>query len=217
VADRQFTPLRYGALTRRGRPAPSMRGEALMPGMRVGLFGGSFDPPHPGHAHLAETAMRRLGLDRVWWLVSPQNPLKSRQPTPLGTRIDAVRRIADGPGMVVTDLEDRLGSQRTIDVVKALQMRHPGVHFVWLMGADNLARFHHWARWQDIFKSVPVAVMARPGDPMRTRLARATRIFAASRLRESQCRALPLKSAPAWTYLTEPLDYHSSTALRARN
>jgi nicotinate-nucleotide adenylyltransferase len=217
VTERRSRSFDFGALVGAARATAPLRGEALAPGMRVGLFGGSFDPPHSGHAHLAQTAMRRLDLDRIWWLVSPKNPLKARNPADLDNRVKAVRTLAPGPGMVVSDLEARLGSQRTIDVVEALQTRHPDVHFVWLMGADNLGHFHRWARWRDLFNRVPVAVMARPDDPLRARLAPATRLFARSRLRESQCRNLPLKPAPAWTYLTEPLDCSSSTALRARN
>jgi len=197
--------------------AGAFRSDGLGRGMRIGLFGGSFDPPHDGHLHVARTALRRLGLDEVWWLVSPQNPLKNTPSGDFGRRLGAVRDLASQPGMRVSDIETRLGTQRTIDLLNHLKRRHPGVHFVWLMGADNLASIHNWAHWTDIFHSVPVAVVARPQDAVRSRLSRAARQFADSRIREGGAAALPLKSAPAWTYLTERLHSHSSTALRARH
>src|SRR5687767_5931851 len=121
-----------------GRPAAQRLGFHLEPGMRVGLFGGSFNPAHEGHAHVAETARRRLALDRVIWLVSPQNPLKSAHETaPLKDRMAGVRGHARGRAMVVSDAEARLGAQYSIDTVRALKARFPGVHFVWIMGADS--------------------------------------------------------------------------------
>ena len=195
-------------------PASGLRGEALAPGMKIGLLGGSFDPPHAGHLHLARTALRRLGLDRVWWLVSPGNPLKSRPPGDFDARFEAVCTLADEPGMVVSDIETRLGITRTIDLVRALQTCHHDVHFVWLMGSDNLAQFHRWALWKDVFNALPIAVLSRPQDELRSRLSLAARTFASSRIRERQAHILPLKTAPAWTYLNEPLHSESSTRLR---
>ncbi|OLF75274.1 nicotinate-nicotinamide nucleotide adenylyltransferase [Maricaulis sp. W15] len=197
--------------------AGALRGDGLARGMRIGLFGGSFDPPHAGHLHVARTALRRLGLNQVWWLVSPQNPLKTSPSGDFQRRFNAVRTLATQPGMHITDIESRLGTTRTIDLLTHLKTRHPGVHFVWLMGADNLAGIHRWAHWPQIFRSVPVAVIARPQDAVRARLSRAATQFATSRIRESEAAALPLQSAPAWTYLTERLHSHSSTALRARH
>ncbi|WP_291845192.1 nicotinate-nucleotide adenylyltransferase [Maricaulis sp.] len=200
-------------MSRRG----ALRGGRLGRGMRIGLFGGSFDPPHAGHLHVARTALRRLGLDQVWWLVSPQNPLKAQPAGDFERRFRAVQELADRPGMHVSDIETRLGTTRTIDLLHHFKTRHPGVHFVWLMGADNLASIHHWAHWPEIFQTVPVAVIARPQDAVRARLSRAACQFATSRIRESEAASLPLQSAPAWTYLTERLHSHSSTALRARH
>src|ERR1700753_4176740 len=116
-----------------GRPAALSLGFELTPGMRVGLFGGSFNPPHEGHAHVADTARVRLGLDGVIWLVSPQNPLKRRQPADLSERMAAARRFANGPSMIVSDLETRLGVAYSIDVIRILKARYPGVRFVWVM------------------------------------------------------------------------------------
>ena len=191
----------------------ALRGDGLSRGMRVGLFGGSFDPPHAGHLHVAQTAMRRLGLDQVWWLVSPQNPLKATPAGDFDRRFDAVCQIAARPGMRITDIETRLGTTRTIDLPNHLRPRHPDVHFVWLMGADNLAGIHRWANWTQIFQSVPVAVIARPQDAVRARLSHAARQYARSPIRESEAVALPLLQAPAWTYLTQRLHPHSSTSL----
>ncbi len=216
MSERRSRPTTRGRLISVPNASPALRGEALARGMTVGLFGGTFDPPHQGHLHVAEAAKRRLGLDRVWWLVSPQNPLKPRRAGELDSRMAAVAALADRPGMVVSDIEARLGSNRTIDLVRALQRRYPGVRFVWLMGADNLKSFHRWGQWREIFTSIPIAVISRPHDAVRARLAPAVRLHANSRVREQGLAALPLIRAPAWTYLIEPLNWHSSTALRAR-
>ena len=188
----------------------------LTPGMTVGLFGGSFNPAHDGHLHVAETALNRLGLDRVVWLVSPQNPLKGAHETaPLAERVASARSWAQGPSMIVSDVETRIGTQWTVDTLRALKARHPGVRFVWLMGSDNLAGFHRWRGWTDIMRMMPVAVIARPGSMLESRSAPAARRFAAWRIPEAQARLLAQLEAPAWTYLTAPLNRSSSTALRA--
>ena len=209
-APRAFGP-RRGALR---------DGLDLQPGMKVGIFGGSFNPAHDGHAHVAETALRRLGLDRVVWLVSPQNPLKdSRDTAPLAERMASARAAAAcaaaGPAMIVSDFEARVGTRRTIDSLRALSARHPGVHFVWLMGSDNLASFHRWRGWTDIMRMMPVAVIARPGSELDSRTAPAAARFASARVPASHAVLLPRLEAPAWTYLTAPLNHRSSTALRA--
>lgn len=184
--------------------------------MTVGLFGGSFNPAHDGHLHVAETALNRLGLDRVVWLVSPQNPLKSAHETaPLGERMASARNWAKGPSMIVSDVETRIGTQWTVDTLRALRARHPGVRFVWLMGSDNLAGFHRWRGWTDIMRMMPVAVIARPGSMLESRSAPAARRFSSWRIPEAQARLLAQLEAPAWTYLTAPLNRSSSTALRA--
>ena len=195
-------------------------GLGLQPGMAVGLFGGSFNPAHDGHAHVAETAMRHLGLDRVVWLVSPQNPLKdSRDTAPLEERIASARAAADlaasGPSMIVSNFETRAGTQRTVDTLRALTARHPGVRFVWLMGSDNLATFHRWRGWTDIMRMMPIAVIARPGSLHHSHTAPAAARFAAARVPADRARLLPDLEAPAWTWLTAPLNPRSSTAIRA--
>ena len=202
------------------RPGALRGGLDLSPGMAVGLFGGSFNPAHDGHAHVAETAMRRLGLDRVVWLVSPQNPLKdARDSAPLAQRMASARAAASlaagGPSMIVSDFETRVGTQWTVDTLRVLTARHPGVRFVWLMGSDNLASFHRWRGWTDIMRMMPLAVIARPGSLLESRAAPAARRFASARIPDGQARLLADLEAPAWTWLTAPLNPRSSTALRA--
>ena len=202
------------------RPGALRDGLDLSPGMAVGLFGGSFNPAHDGHAHVAETAMRRLGLDRVVWLVSPQNPLKdSRDTAPLANRMASARAAAalaaSGRAMIVSDFETRAGTQRTIDTLRIMTARHPEVRFVWLMGSDNLASFHRWRGWTDIMRMMPVAVIARPGSLHHSLTAPAAARFASARVPTTQARQLPGMVAPAWTWLTAPLNPRSSTALRA--
>lgn len=200
------------------RPGVLRDGLGLMPGMTVGLFGGSFNPAHDGHAHVAETALQRLDLDRVVWLVSPQNPLKdTSQTAPLAERLASARMWAPGQRMIVSDFETRAGTRWTIDTLRALKARHPGVRFVWLMGSDNLESFHRWRGWTDIMRMMPVAVIARPGSLLESRAAPAARRFAGHRVAASEARLLARMQAPAWTYLTAPLNPSSSTALRARS
>ncbi len=186
------------------------------PGLRVGLLGGSFDPPHAGHVHVTRWALRALGLDRVWWLVSPGNPLKPDAPADLARRLKAARAIMRHPRVAVTDLEARLGTRLTADTLAALRRRAPGVRLVWLMGADNMIGFHRWDRWEDILAKVPVAVLARPGDQIRAGLSPAARRFAGHRIAPGSARSLALAQAPAWTLLTGRMLDLSSTDLRAR-
>ncbi|WP_125255162.1 nicotinate-nucleotide adenylyltransferase [Brevundimonas fluminis] len=198
------------------RPGALRDGLHLEPGMRVGLFGGSFNPAHDGHAHVAETALTRLGLDRVIWLVSPQNPLKDpKQSASLADRMASARRWARGPSMIVSDFETRAGTSWTVDTLRALRARHPEVNFVWLMGSDNLESFDLWRGWTDIMRLMPMAVIARPGSLLESRAAPAARRFAFARVPAERAQLLPLMEAPAWTYLSAPLNPRSSTALRA--
>lgn len=162
-------------------------------GMRIGLFGGSFDPAHEGHAHVARTALKRLGLDQVWWLVAPQNPLKPKS-SPFAARLASARALARGRKMVVTDLEMRLNCAFTYQTIRALKRLYPGVAFTLIMGADNLTHFRRWRRWREVAASVPVAIVARPGAGARARLS----------------------APPGWIFLNARLNSQSSTAIRAR-
>jgi nicotinate-nucleotide adenylyltransferase len=184
--------------------------------MRIGLLGGSFDPPHAGHVHVTLQALKRFGLDRVWWLVTPGNPLKPRGPAELSRRLGAARAIMRHPRVEVTGVEALLGTRYTAETLAALRRRYPGVRFVWLMGADNLASFHHWDRWQAILHMVPVGVLARPGQQLRAGLSPAAGQFARARLAEAQAQALPLRAPPAWCLVAGPMHGTSSSAIRAR-
>ncbi|MFT3810775.1 MAG: nicotinate-nucleotide adenylyltransferase [Micropepsaceae bacterium] len=185
--------------------------------LRVGLFGGSFNPPHEGHRHASLIALRRLKLDAVWWLVTPGNPLKDpRGLAPLAQRLKAAVDIENHPGIHVTTLESELGTRFTADTLRVLVQRFPAINFVWIMGADNLATIHKWRDWQDIFRTMPIVVVARPGYAMKALASPAARLFASARLASSDAELLPFRKAPAWTYLDERLDPTSSTAIRAR-
>lgn len=194
------------------------RGEILTPGMRVGLLGGSFNPAHAGHLHLSLIARARIGLDRVWWLVSPQNPLKpAAGMAPFAARLASARAIAGGhPAIVVTDIEARLGTRYTAETLRALRARHPGVRFVWLMGADNLAQLPRWRDWTWIMEHIPVAVIDRPGSGRGALRGLAATRYARYRLPAQAARSLPERKPPAWLFLRERLHPASATAIRAR-
>ncbi|MDZ4310236.1 MAG: nicotinate-nucleotide adenylyltransferase [Cypionkella sp.] len=183
-------------------------------GMVVGLLGGSFDPAHEGHAHITREALKRMGLDRVWWLVSPGNPLKARQPAPMAERLTRARQMMSDPRVVISDLEARLGTRATADTLRKLQAIYPGVHFVWLMGADNLVQFHRWNRWRDILRSVPVGVLARPGSGVAARTSVAARAFRVNQVDRGE--NLRGRKAPAWCFVNIPMNGASSSAIRAR-
>ncbi|WP_246333519.1 nicotinate-nucleotide adenylyltransferase [Aureimonas mangrovi] len=184
--------------------------------MRIGLFGGSFNPPHGGHLLVAETALRRLGLDRVWWMVTPGNPLKDRgQLRPLAERIAASRALSQDRRIVVTGFEARLRSAYTADTLALLRARNPDVAFVWVMGADSLAGFHHWRYWERIATTVPIAVVDRPDATLSPLYAPLAQRFRRARLPEALAASLPSRAAPSWVYLHGPRSSLSSTALRA--
>jgi nicotinate-nucleotide adenylyltransferase len=183
--------------------------------MRIGLLGGSFNPAHEGHRHISLAAIERLGIDRLWWVVSPGNPLKSHSElASFSERIDRARDVAAHPRIAVTGLEAELGQAYTAETLSYLRGRLPAVHFVWIMGGDNLAQIHRWRAWRDIFQLMPVAVMDRPAARHRALASPAARAFAADRIAEADARALPLMTPPAWVYLTIPLSAASSTKLR---
>ena len=190
-------------------------GVLLLRGMRVGLYGGTFDPAHAGHGHVASTALRRLRLDRILWLVSPQNPLKAPHAgQSLGERLIGARSHAAGPSMRVSDFEAKIGARFTLDTVRAFKASYRGVHFVWIMGADGLGGFHRWRGWAQILREIPIAVVARPGFGLRSRFSTAARRFASARLPMSAGPRLAVAHPPAWIYLDAPLNFSSSTALR---
>lgn len=186
------------------------------PGQCIGLLGGSFDPPHAGHAHITREALKRFGLDAVWWLVSPGNPLKPHGPAPMARRLERARAVMDHSRVVVSDLEVKLGTRFTSATIGALQATYPGVRFVWLMGADNLASFHRWERWEEIFARVPIGILARPGERISARLSPAAGRYERFRLRGREATRLGHADPPAWCFVNVPMMDVSSSALRAK-
>jgi nicotinate-nucleotide adenylyltransferase len=183
-------------------------------GLVVGLLGGSFDPAHEGHVHISLEALKRLGLDQVWWLVTPGNPLKSRQPALLADRLDRAKAIMRHPRVKITALEDAFGTRATADTLDRLRKIYPGVTFVWLMGADNLVQFHRWERWRDILRSVAVGVLARPGAGVTARMSVAARAFRVHRAARGE--TLRGHKPPVWAFVNLPMNDASSTEIRAR-
>lgn len=185
------------------------------PGSRVGLLGGSFDPAHEGHAHITREALKRFGLDRVWWLVSPGNPLKAHGPAPLADRMARARAVMQDPRVTVTDIEARLGTRYTAETLDRLFALYPQLRFTWLMGADNLADFHRWQRWDEIMRALPVGVIARPGDRVEARTSPAARRFRVARVPAAWSQGLGMRHAPAWCLVNVPMVDVSSSAIRA--
>lgn len=188
-------------------------------GRRIGLLGGSFNPAHEGHLHISREALRRLGLDQVWWLVSPQNPLKSTADmAALADRVGRARALAAADtGIRVTDLEARLGTRYTADSVAAVVRRWPRHRFVWLMGADNLVQIARWERWSSIFHAVPVAVFDRPAYLFGAMAGLAAHRFGRRRVRPQHgiARRLVRRRPPAWTFFAIRRSGLSATAIRA--
>lgn len=184
-------------------------------GQRIGVMGGSFNPPHAGHVVVAETALKKLRLDRLWWLVTPGNPLKGNGDlAPLEQRIAACRKLATDPRMVVTAFEADLASPYTATTMAFLRGRFPAARFVWVMGADNLAHFHRWRDWRGIARTTPIGVVDRPGWRLKALASPAARAFAARRVPEERAFRLATAKLPAWTFLTARLSPLSSTKLR---
>jgi nicotinate-nucleotide adenylyltransferase len=184
----------------------------IPPGLRIGLLGGSFNPAHSGHLHISKVAMKRLGLDFVWWLVSPQNPLKSSiGMAPLHDRLHEARLSAAHPRILVLDIERALHTHYTVDTIRTLQRRFPRAKFVWLMGSDNLETFHRWRSWPEIVRRVPIAVVTRPGSAVSALHAIPTLRFC--RARRCHC-DLASARPPAIAVLDGPRNSQSSTAIR---
>ena len=197
------------------RPAEHLKVPMAAPNMRIGLLGGSFNPAHAAHRYISLAALKRVGLDQVWWLVSPGNPLKDAGKMPnLEARIEVAREVAHHPKIVVTGFEAARPSAFTVDTIGFLKRRYPSVDFVWLMGADNLASFHRWREWEKLFGLVPIAVLDRPSYRLKARASRAAQRFAFAVLDESDARGLDSMEPPAWTLLSLPLSSLSSTRLR---
>lgn len=184
-------------------------------GMRIGLLGGSFNPPHEAHRAISLFAMKRLNLDRIWWLVSPGNPLKEgRALHALRDRLSAAGKVARHPRIEVSCLETVIGTRYTVDTISYLRRRCSGARFVWIMGADNLAQFNRWEGWRSIADMVPIAVIDRPPDSFRALSSVAAHTLARYRVSEQDAGTLANRRAPAWTFLTGLKSHLSSTRLR---
>ena len=197
---------------------PRFVAQAIPPyteGMRIGLLGGSFNPPHQAHRAISRFALTRLQLDRVWWLVTPGNPLKENGNLhELGERMQAARDVADDPRIEVSCLESVIRTRYTIDTINTLRRRLSGLRFVWIMGADNLAQFHRWQDWRRIAAQVPIAVIDRPPQSFRALASPAAQALSRYRLPENEAAVLADQPAPAWVFLTGLKLTLSSTSLR---
>jgi len=191
---------------------------ATAPRERIGLLGGSFNPAHEGHLHISKLALERLRLDRVWWLVSPQNPLKPVSGMDaLSTRLKNAKAMAAAePLITVSDMESDLGTRYSADTVNALKQNYPDVLFVWIMGADLLKEIDRWKKWRALFRGIPIAIFARPPYPLRALSSRAARRFAGARIKAYRAGALADLRPPAWAYLRTRRHPQSATRIRAR-
>ena len=183
-------------------------------GSRVGLLGGSFDPAHAGHVHISKQAIKKFDLDAIWWLASPGNPLKENQPASMVRRIKTANDLINTPKITVSDFEGKIGTRYTSETLAALLPLYPKVSFVWLMGADNLPNFHHWQDWRWIMENIHVGVLARPGDRMAARCAKAADTFRQAKLGAQKSRHLLDYSLPRWCFVNVPMVTDSSTKLR---
>lgn len=197
-------------------PAHYLRMPYVERGMQVGLFGGSFNPPHAGHVLVAEIAMRRLDLDQLWWIVTPGNPLKStRELKPLAERIRLSEEITPDPRIKVTAFEAAHHMRYTADTLALVKAKNPGVDFVWIMGADSLRDFHRWQRWREIAMTFPIAVIDRPGATLSFLSSAVAKTFDYARIDEQFASRLASTPAPAWTFIHGPRSTLSSSAIRA--
>jgi nicotinate-nucleotide adenylyltransferase len=204
---RKSAPVRFGSIGARPPHAAA--------GQRIGLLGGSFNPPHAGHRLISQTALKRLRLDRIWWIVTPGNPLKGRgELLPLEQRLRLSREVASDDRIAVTAFEAELQGAYTVGTLAFLVARQPRARFVWIMGADCLPQFHRWAQWREIFAQLPIAVVDRPGWHLAALSSPAAHAFASARLPEARAAGLADRRPPAWCLLTGPLTDMSSTAIR---
>ncbi len=185
-------------------------------GMAVGLFGGSFNPPHEGHLLVAEIALRRLGLDQLWWMVTPGNPLKSRSElASLADRLSMCEKLVQDPRIKITAFEKTLEGSYTANTLAVVKAKNPQARFVWIMGADSLSTFHNWQKWREIVSTFPIAVVDRPGSTLSFLSSKMARTFDYARVDEDDAETLWKRKAPAWTFIHGPRSTLSSTALRA--
>jgi nicotinate-nucleotide adenylyltransferase len=189
---------------------------SLAKGQRTGLLGGSFNPAHDGHLHISHMALEHLNLDCVWWMISPQNPLKSADSmASLDQRMEKACEVAKNSNIIVTDIERELGTQYTSNTLPELQKMFPDGRFVWLMGSDNLAQIEQWHQWETIFMTLPVAIFARPAYPNDTGNVESVKIFSSFQVIEANASRLADMKPPAWVFLKTPLNAESATEIRS--
>ncbi|MGL4635843.1 MAG: nicotinate-nucleotide adenylyltransferase [Beijerinckiaceae bacterium] len=194
-------------------PLPALPRHA--PGMTIGLFGGSFNPPHEGHRLVTLTALRRLGLDSVWWIITPGNPLKdTRALPPLAERMQLCRALMPEFKIAITGFEASIGTRFTLDTLRYLKRRCPAVRFVWIMGADNLVQFHRWQGWREIARLMPICVVDRPKATLKASASRAGHVLRQSRKQEHAARSIVSTRPPALVFLHGPRSNLSSSAIR---
>ena len=191
--------------------------QLLFKGTTIGLLGGSFNPPHEGHLHISHQALQAFGLNKIWWLVSPGNPMKNKPAVSLNVRIDKCKKIVKNPDIIISDIESRLRTRLTAHTLRKLFLFYPGVRFIWLMGADNLVNFHKWESWTWIMENIPMGVMARPGEQVKAGLSQTAFRYKKFRIRTSEAAAIPSMKAPAWSLLGGPMRDLSSTQIRSRS
>ena len=195
-----------------------LRFPATASGMTIGLFGGSFNPPHEGHRLVAETAIKRLGLDQLWWMVTPGNPLKNvSELLPLAERIELSEQMAPGPRVKVTAFEAAYKVRFSADTIALIKARHHDINFIWVMGADNLKNFHHWQRWGQIVQMLPIAIIDRPGSTLSYVSSKMALTYDYARVDEDDAISLAKLKAPAWTLIHGPRSTLSSSAIRGSN
>ena len=186
------------------------------PGLTIGLLGGSCDPPHEGHVHITKLALQIFNLSKIWWLVCPENPIKSVIPSDYNSRFLASKKIMKHPSVVITDLERKFKTKYTFQTLIKLKKLYPSTKFVWLMGADNLINFHHWKNWDWIMKNIPVGVLARPEEQIKAGLSRTAIKFGKYRLPKEKSIILSNYIPPVWTLSTGPMRNISSTEIRKK-
>ena len=189
---------------------------SVEPGLTIGLLGGSFDPPHEGHVHITKLALKIFNLSKIWWLVCPENPIKSVTPSDLNSRFLASKKIMKHPSVVITDLERKFKTKYTFQTLIKLKKLYPSTKFVWLMGADNLINFHHWKNCDWIMKNIPVGVLARPEEQVKAGLSRTAIKFGNYRLPKEKSIILSNYIPPVWTLSTGPMRNISSTEIRKK-
>ena len=193
----------------------SVQKQMMLEGTTVGLLGGSFNPPHVGHVHITDQAFRAFNLQKIWWLVSPGNPLKATSPESIDIRVNNCKKITRDSRVFVSDIEYRFKTNFTAETLRKLYKFYPRIRFVWLMGADNLVNFHKWDQWSWIMENIPVGVMARPGEQVKAGLSQTAFRYRRFRVKAASAAAMPMMKAPAWSILGGPMKNVSSSQIRS--